>query len=44
MHTHTSASSDVRAVLFDMDGVLVSSDGISRLAARDVLKSLYGGY
>jgi beta-phosphoglucomutase-like phosphatase (HAD superfamily) len=32
----------VEAVLFDMDGVLVSSDGISRLAARDVLREMYG--
>jgi len=38
----SSSPDEVRAVLFDMDGVLVSSDGISRLAARDTLKQLYG--
>lgn len=36
-----STTAPVEAVLFDMDGVLVSSDRISRLAARDVLKDLY---
>lgn len=36
-----STNARVEAVLFDMDGVLVSSDGISRMAARDVLKDLY---
>jgi beta-phosphoglucomutase-like phosphatase (HAD superfamily) len=32
----------IRAILFDCDGVLVSSEHLSRLVAQDVLRELYG--
>jgi beta-phosphoglucomutase-like phosphatase (HAD superfamily) len=39
--TSPPAKTPIRAVLFDCDGVLVSSEHLSRLVARDVLRELH---